>query len=271
MAGFKFTMIFNAITGAADDPAQQRSGGWSESVYSPTDTGDELALFRTLSQRRAALLPRSARISGWRIQQVDPSVRAAQSSQNFPGPAGDTNDTDIPQMGLAFTVPDASGTHSRRMKIACIPDRFIVRGEFLPTPAYRGALTAYMNQLDLWAMRCIDFTAPVVNVDNITAAGVMTTVTAITFNRGDVVQVRSAVKADGTKVSGQFKVSVATLNDETTLANWPHGLTVKGTVRKITYIYPNIEANENTAVVASTRKIGRPSTGFRGRRSRKRR
>lgn len=270
MPGFKYTMIFNAITGAADDPAQQRSGGWTESVYAPNDDAENLALFRTLSQRRAALLPRSARISGWRVQQVDPSVRAAQSSQNFPGAAAADNDTDIPQMALAFTVPDAGGTHSRRMKIACVPDRFIVRGEFLPTPAYRGALTAYMNQLDLWNMRCIDFTQPVADIVGVTAAGVMTTVAGPDYAIGQIVAIKSTIKPDGTRVTGQFRVSAATLNGETGLANWTHGITSKGKVRRIIYIYPNIEAGENTAVLASTRKIGRPSTGFRGRRSRRR-
>lgn len=271
MPGFKFTMIFNCITGAAGDPAQQRSGGWSESVYAASADNDELALFRTLSQRRAALLPRSARISGWRIQQVDPSVRAAQSSQNFPGAAAADNDTDIPQMALAFTVPDSTGTHSRRMKLACIPDQYIVRGEFLPTPAYRGALTAYMNQLDLWSMRSLDFTVVQANIDNITAGGVMTTIGGPDYAIDQVVLIKGAVKTDGTKVSGQFRVNAATLNGETGLANWTAGATVKGKVRRAVYIYPNIEAGENTAVVAATRKVGRPSTGFRGRRSRRRR
>jgi len=169
---FKFTLVFNAITGAADDPAQQRSGGWSESVYDSVVNDQVMTDLRTLSQRRATLLPRSARIVTWRVQPVDPSGRAAPTSVSFPGPQNDVNDTDIPQMALQFTAPDTGGTHSRRMKIACIPDRFVIRGEFLPTPAYRRALTSYLDELSGWRMRSLDFTQVVQDIVTVNGGGV---------------------------------------------------------------------------------------------------
>ncbi len=271
MAAVKFTMVFSVATSAPDDPAQARTGGWSESVYTGANTPSSNESFRTLCQLRAALLPRSARISGIRVQGVDPSTRATLQSVSFPGAQAVANETDIPQMSLALTVPDVDNEHSRRIKIACIPDRYIVRGEFLPLPPYARALNFFLNALGSWQMRSQNFA--LVKYDNISisATGLLKTVGVPAYFQGEVLRVYSAVQVNGRKVSGAFKVEADNAGGDTQLVNWPYGACTGGKHRKVSYIYPVMLTIPNPAVIVSTRKVGRPTAGYRGRRSKTKR
>lgn len=272
MPTYKLSMIFNVVTAEPGDAAQQRSGGWSESVYDTVLTPNSLAQFREFCLARAALLPGSARIVAIRTQPVDPSGSAQLTSVNFPGNAALNFQTDLPQVALYFNAASAAADHTRKMKLACVPDSQMVRGEFAPTPPYRAALTNYFAKLDGWSMRIRIKDNPRWDIIGIDATGVFSTVQVNTFANGDLATVYSTVAAlGGFKRSGNFRVTVDAESVQR-LVNWPYGACAKGKIQKAEYTTAVIRtAANNPAVRAAVRKIGRPTTGFRGRRSRSRR
>lgn len=268
-AMFKYTMLFNYLSGGGVSGALALKGGWSESVY--WSTGTAVASFKTLMARRALLLPSLTYISGGRIQQVDPSGSAQTFSVNYPGGGIPTaSSADIPQMALLLRARATGVPNVRSMRLAAIPDSQIVFGEFSPVAPYKVAIEGYLARLSTWLMRGTDLSTPKINLESIDATGVYTTQSDLVAPVGQVVLVQGAKDAAGKVYSGKFKVGVATSLRSGKLNGWKGVAVTLGTIRLINPIFPQIIATFEDISRVVPRKIGRPSLGYRGRRSRRR-
>jgi hypothetical protein len=270
---YKYTMIFKYISGSGDPGDLSLAGGWSESVYFDTFSDLKVTNFRTLALARALLLPLRSLIIGLRIQQVDPSRAAQTFAVNYPGSGlVTTSASDIPQMALLLRVRGQAVTNTRSMRLAAMPDPQIRFGEYKPTPGFRAVMLAYLALLSQWQFRGVDLTKPQIPLLSVDTNGVYTAAADFTpAPVGTVVRVTGIRDIDGNVVrGGLFRVQVATSLRVGTLRAWTAGNTTLGNISLAPLIYPIIQANEGSIARVVVRKIGRPSVGYRGRRSKKR-
>lgn len=270
MSAFKLTMIMKYLGGDVDGNSVNRVGGFSESVYWLSLDQGVINGFTRLMRARAALLPTFSGVIGYRVQQVDP-VGSAQSVRLFiPGPTPSSWASDIPQMGVMFTCISPGVANVKRQRLAAIPDPQITRGEFVPTPAYKDAFSAYLVQLRGWLFRGADLTNTFKNIKTIDALGNVEMLDDILLLQGDTVTIRKAVDANGKFVSKNFKVQSATDSKHFLLQKWTAGVCTGGRCRKFVPIYPPINFNAPVQPQTIVRKIGRPSNPYVGRRSKRR-
>lgn len=265
MPAYKYTALFELNTTANPTSPIRRQGGWSESWYSPS--ANDMPFFHTLLAARAAMLPDSARIVGQRLQQVDPVA----PSQSFATPfAGNlTYRTDVPQMAL-FLRCTSNLRNTRPLYLRGIPDSQVVEGEFFPVPPYGDLLGSYATLLvsQAWRFRGRDLDQLRWNLLAVVeVAGQIRVITELApgWVANDIVTLSGVVLPDGSKASG--KVRILTPLDAFTfpVAGWTQGTGLTGTGVKVTYVYPIVRSVVLSRVV--TRRVGRPFTGYRGRRS----
>ena len=100
MPAFKLTMVFDYLSGDVFNDAKYFKGGWSESVYWDDISAGTIRSFNNLAVARAGLLPRYAKINGFRFQQVDPPGSSSTRAANLPGANVPENVADIPQLAV---------------------------------------------------------------------------------------------------------------------------------------------------------------------------
>ncbi len=266
---YKLSFVFQNISGVAGGAAQQRTGSWSESVYSGDPLNSVINSFRRFASARAGLLPFSAAIVGFRSQQVNPVGGVQTQAVSYPGTLFAT---DVPQMALLFSVRANGVSNVRRMKIACIPDSVIVLGEYAPPAGsqFPPALAAYFRELQGWQMAGRDLTSVAKQLKTISSAGAYTTGEDFVAPVNSQVKVLSAINANGDKVSGRFEVGDGAALRAGTLRKWPFGDCTNGKIVNYVPIFPIMTTTPAPTVLAAQRKIGRPSLGYRGRRSKRR-
>lgn len=265
MPAIKHTMLIEQITGSETLATAQRVGGWSESWYSPTFVPQT---FNRLCARRAAMLSSSARIVGQRYQQVDPAGPSSTGATVFTGNVGLA--ADIPQMALFCRCRSTGVRNIRPFYIRGISDPRVQFGEFVTDPVFAAAFTAFVQQLkrDTWSFRGRDFDQPRVPVFQISSSGVFTLTQDLTFAVGDLLQFNRVKNVAGRFVSFKGYVTNRVDARNGTVAGYPAGGTTGGKCGKVVPIYPVVSDVEQNRIV--TRRVGRPFTGFRGRRSAKR-
>lgn len=264
MAGFKNTMIFALTTGGTVAP--QRVGGWTESWY--TSGVDPLqSQFLNLCQFRAALLPSSAAIVGQRYQRVDPVGQSVTGSTTYPGGIG--LDTDVPQMGLLISCR-SNLLNIRKFILRGIPDGQVTFGAFTPSTFYRGLLLDFFDRLTAasWQFQGRDKTFQRFKLASVsTVAGItkLTTVDAANWLVGQTLAISGARLTSGLTVSK--KVIVGTVADPFTyeIQGWGLDDTMGGSAVRYSLVFPVVTAVDVSR--ATVRKVGRPSNGYRGRRS----
>jgi hypothetical protein len=271
MPAFKWTMVFNYLSGEGDGTWLNLKGGWTESVYWNTMTATTLNQFKTLCVARAAMLPLRCYISGIRVQQVDPSGSAQTFPVNYPGGGGGAAYVaDIPQMALLLRVRGAGVANVRSMRLAGIPDGQVTAGEYRPTVGFTVVTAAFLAQLSGWLFRGTDLTVTPANIATIDALGTYVLQQDLILSVGQRVKVHGTMDANKDTFGGTFKVGTYTDSKHGVLNNWTFGATVLGTMKPYTIIYPTIIADSTSISRVVPRKIGRPSLGYRGRRSKRR-
>lgn len=277
MSAGKYTMLIQQSTLHPTNNAIIRVGGWSESWYE-YDTSF-IASFLNLCERRAALLPNNAAIVGQRVQQVDPAGSAQVFGQVFTGTAG--VQPDIPQMALLARARAVGVSNTRAVILRGIPDAYVENGEYVPSQGYAAKVLQFVGSLvnGGWKFRgrnlaadtsAILIVSPV--LDSPTSDAIISLIGTVpsSFAVGNVVQVLGAVDFDGIKRGGSFKVKAVDTDERTiTISHWPYESCESGRVRAITYIYPVVADVQPNRII--TRKVGRPFTSYRGRRSKRRR
>jgi len=270
MAAWKLTMVFRYLSGNVGGGWLNLTGGWTESVYYGNITTATRNSFNTLCQRRAAMLPNFTTIRGQRFQQVDPTGSAQTASVNYPGQAAAEFAQDIPQMALLLRLRAAGVNNVRSMRLCALPDSQVSRGEWNPNFEMRAATNAFLDELNGWQFRGDDLTLPRVLVKSVTSAGVIEFASDLSLAIGDKVKLTNTIDAYGRPVSGIFNVLNATSLRVVTLGGWKAGACKDGSAKRYSVIYPVIQGALTSISRIVTRKVGRPSEGYRGRRSRRR-
>lgn len=269
MAVYKCSMLMNFASNFNGGANLTRTGGFSEQFY---DIGDDFgtirASFEALCKKRAVLLPTGTAIIGQRYQTVSPVGPSRLYSKNFPGPAG--TPSDIPQMALYCKAVALNSRNVRQLKIKAIPDDQVKYGEYQPDSAFKGQVTSYLKYIstNTWFFRGLDLDQLSYPVMTAVVAGNDATVeveTPTPYVVGDFVKILRTTNSSGRQVGGRFRISAISGSRILTLQNWTLGATTGGTIRKDLVIYPEI--GDITVVEITVCKIGRPSRGYRGRRS----
>jgi len=272
MAVVKLSMLFHVATGGGEnDPALQRTGGWSENWYDDVslDNPAVKTAFRRFCAARAALLPTSAFIIGQRYQSIDPAGPSSVELMRYPGLSGET---DHPNSSLYCKLAGINVRQTRPTWIRCIPDDFCIRGEFKPSRVYSQRLEAFAAQAQDWNFKCQDLGNDISTIIGIESDGTFSLSEALPgLAAGQRVKiVRTTVNLTERQVGGYFTVVAPASTTTGKLFNWPHGESSKGTMRLANFIYPTIPANALTIGTMGTRKIGKPFFSFVGRQSKRR-
>lgn len=270
----RMTALFTLTTTPVNrGTANPHTGGWSESWWTTQSGPARDASFVQLLTLRARLLPGSATIIGSRRAEF-----TIAGNRLFPGPTHSAENfypgnaafaTDLPQASLQLKGDAATGPNRNSWYLRGIPDEFIDGGEFAPSRAFTTALTAFMNFLKtgLWGFVGRDLLQPRVRVLSL-AGGILQTDGAIPgAAQGSFIRFSRVYDTNGNPIIGTFVTTNVAVNLYTML-----GLTGRtvldpsGTARLDTLsysAYSNVNFNR-----AGTRRVGRPSEGYRGRRSR---
>ena len=284
--GIKCVMKMQAAT-AGPGGAAGRVAGFSESVW--FDSDDVASCLTALNEggpgsrgllrTRAILLP-----SGGVLKEVllysGGAGRGQSNAVNLPGQSGPT---DLPNMALLLSTRSSTGK-TRRWFLHCIPDAFVVTGEYQPTIAFRDAMQEYFQSLAYFSFRTTLSTpasATIVNIVSVPAVPPATLPTALVtvqaigaLTQGMDVNLSGLVPPVGpnVSVSGQWIASVPGAN-QLILNNWTQGNFQDGKIQQIasqSNAFGGINQGYSQIVRAATRKVGRPFGGFVGRASRRR-
>jgi len=171
-------------------------------------------------------------------------------------------------MALLCKVPSLGTSNIRRMILRGLPDAVEADGEYRPPSAFPNDLNNFFAFLNGYQFRGRDLSQPVHKIINITAAGVITSVDVLPYPLNAMVRVLKSKDSGGRLRGGAFQVTLAgPLSTQSTISNWTFGATTGGSVRLDAIVYPNIDAPNITVGRLIVRKVGRPFTQFRGRRS----
>lgn len=261
-------MIFQLTTATGDAaPRSQRTGGWTESYYQDADSISLVrGAFETLCTARARLLPAGARITGQRYQQVNPVGRSATGDRNFPGSSA--LEGDIPQMALHFRINGEGVVNARSVDLRGIPDDVVVKGEYRVIVAFQNSLQNFFVTLQGFQFRALDLSVPTYRIFGVDNTGLFVLEDAApAIVPGSVIQVLRTLNEAKQQVGGRFLVLTKPTTTTGTLKNWTFGETRGGRMRINSYIYPVFERGDKNSALVIDKKIGRPSKGYRGRRS----
>jgi len=272
----KVSMIFQYASSPQNPAvASVHTGGWSETLWSILAAGTPLRnRITNWAQRRSLLLGSTVSIIGYRLQEYTlngnrliPGGTSA-AALRYPGFPGST--TDIPQMSIEVKSSATDKANSRKANLRGVIDGCVTGGEWNPNPAYDLAMTAYLSLLQngQWYFPGRDLSQPTMRVVTV-EANVLRVDLNLGVVVGDYVRFLRVRDVDGLPVSGSYRVS-AVAGNALTLDGLKAGLVVppNGTVRKDVVAMCQIASAEVTRV--NVRKIGRPTEGYRGRRSKRR-
>lgn len=269
MALYRYSFLFRYVSGPGTITVGQRTAGWSESVYSNLATAAEINFARRLAQKRAAILPTTVALYGIRLQQVDPVAGAQTIPVNYTGPTGANYDKDIPQVSLKFRFQLSGIRNLKPYTLVALPDKQVVEGELQPTPDWFLGLANWLAEINGWFGRGRDLSATTYRIKSIDTAGVVTMTDPIPIGPLSTVTILRTVDAFGAQKGGNFSINAFTSGISFTLRAWPYGLTTGGTMRIYSVVSaPIINAGQAIPTIV-VRKVGRPSGGYRGRRSKR--
>lgn len=267
----KVALLFEYQTVPAPG-GRQRSGGWSENLYSQLAIGQAplLRYINALAVARARLLPASTTIIGARMGQVGPGNATQLLNLNVPGTQEIA--TDIPQMAISWRQRVNNGTNVRPFVLRGIPDTWVAGGSLAWSTTIRDAIGQYVFELSNggWRMRGRDQSAAQKPLVSISAGGVYVMAIAPGPTEGDTVQIlRANITGQRRKRGGTYLVRNVVDELTGTLNGWQWGAATGGTMRMSEFFYytfPN-DPPSNSVVTVLTRKIGRSFFPYRGRAS----
>lgn len=263
---YKYTMLFgyqSNRTGVSPLPA--RVAGMTEGFYRGDDT-PQPGLFDALCSNRSQMLPVGCSIIGQRIQRVLPNGPVTSNSKFWPGMGSIGGAADIPQMALRASFVATDGLNKITRLLHMIPDICVKEGELVPTNAWAEALRYFQLQLidKAWRFRSVDKTNLNVPLVSISAIGEAISITPHGLVAGNEVIVTRAKSSTGKtyKLTGRV-VSAADATHFVMTGAAGFALT-GGYSRRKTTVLPIINGVFPGRV--TTRKVGRPSDAYRGRR-----
>lgn len=266
----KCTMLINTST-APTTGQPIRVGGFSETYYRSGSTigDDTIGSFADLANLRANFLPVGDTVRYMRFSIVDsPGGGTILRVVNKPGSFGGA---DVPQMAMQIAAGSSSSGNKRQLELRGVPDTQVSAGELALTSPFKAAVNAYLNQLVAnWKFRGRVLNGQTIPIISIAGDGTFLLSAAFTYATGQRVQVLRTTSAGARRRGGFFFV---TKTDDThgVLLGWPYGATVNGKIRlaAIDYFGFQFAGTAVDSAVAIVKKVGRPLSGYRGRKSAK--
>jgi len=270
----RFSFLFQLTTAPNNrEVSISHTGGWSEQHVWPGVLPINHERVIELASRRAALLPSAAQLVGIRKATFTTSgnkiVPGGSQTSNFRRPGG-TWVTDLPQVSLSLSCIGEGGGNTSRQVLRCVPDAFMVKGEYEPSSAFTTALGRYTQALvdHNWGFMGRDLSSPkqaVFFVDNNTIK------TTASLGGGVDSYVRLLnVRDSNTQqpLDGIFRIT-GIAGTVYTVEGLPAGAEAhnSGFARLDGIVLVNI--GEVLVGRACVRKIGRPFESYRGRASRR--
>jgi hypothetical protein len=276
MASQKVSMIFNVSTVPTDPAfAQTHTGGWSESFWRSSPLASDDPIVTRLVTARAAILPATAAITGLRFGLYDLTLnRLVPQGSNTGGtrrPGVATWKTDLPQASLQMTGKTDAGANTSHFNVRCIPDMFIVGGEYYPSASFVTAMANFSSTLinDGWCFLGRDLSKPLQRVSALALS--VLDIGYINFaTNNSYLRFYRAYDTGGNPVKGAYRIVSQDNLGKYTLAGISGNIAVvnSGFVREDLlklFQFTNVSVSR-----AKVKKIGRPSEGYRGRASRRR-
>jgi hypothetical protein len=278
---YRVTALFQVTTDPVDrSVANPHTGGWSESWWT-TLTGAPLrTAMSQLFRYRSALLPAGASIVGSRR-----GTFTITGNKLVPGPSLSAEEiwpgvaaypTGQPQDALQIKGY-GSATNRNSFFLRAMPYQFIVGGEYAPSRGFSTALTAFLNFLGSgqWGFVGRDLSQQSQRVVQITPttdvplgqSHVFIAAALAGAAAGTYVRFSRVYDSTGKPITGAYINFLAPAGTQLTVFGLGQRavLAPSGTVRTDLLIYtPYTSLNYNRAGV---KKVGRPSEGYRGRRS----
>jgi len=228
------------------------------------------------------LLPKQAAIVGIRQGNYTLSgnkfLPGATSVQRVILPGNPSWNVNLPQDSLELSGKASGSINANKFRLGCLPDEMADRGEYAPSSTYTQKVQAYLATLMAagtdWGFVGRVLSNPTARVISITpgANGVADVVlsAAIGAVAGvDYIRFNRVYDEEGNPVKGAYFIAAAAAGFHYTIAGFtgqtvqkPSGL---ARVDQIAFFkYGTIQVNR-----AVVKKIGRPSSSYRGRASRK--
>lgn len=276
MAFTRITLVFSLTTDPLNRAvATAHTGGWTESLWTDFNFPIWNTPLSNLMTARQAMLPFTASITGYRAAQYDIQKnklipRGAFSVTSF-RTGNSLWKTDLPQAALQIKMYNANQPNTSSPWLRGMPDDVLIGGEYSGNVIFTPMLTNYINQLigGAWGFMGRDLSQETVRVNamagaTLTAAEVIPGVAV-----GDYIRLNRVYDSIRRPVVGAFQVTA--INAKVYTLDPAPGATVtepSGLVRKDLLRFLSIGSSRLHR--AGIKKVGRPSQGYRGRRSRKR-
>lgn len=269
---FQMTTTKNVASERLNYAPVIRTAGWSESFSGPDSISSVLQLLKgprssilPLLPARAALLPSEASIIGVRLYSGG-AGRGQLLAAAYSGNQGLL--TDQPSTSLLCSATSTVSGVTRRFNLRCIPDFYVKSGEFSPDVAYADALIAFFASLSGFGWQAKTYTNSR-KVFEIDADGTVTLDGTNPFTQAQQVTLKN-VYLTGLKVRGGGKFSVLSIGpwqNQFKLAKWTLGEATGGQAFIQGGAFVEFDTAIKSVVRATTRKVGRPFAGYRGRNS----
>lgn len=277
MSWIRNTTIFQLTTNPTDlTRAIPHTGGWSETIWynDSSDAGD--LRIADVRQARRLISPKVVGIVGFRRARYDLTngvllpAGARSAGLNLNGNM--RYETDLPQVSLQIDYRTGATINTSRQMLRGMPDEIMSSGEYQPDPVFARLMTSYINSIITAACFFFpgrDLSKPRARVMGL--AGAVLTVDAVPAGvvANAMIRFLHCRDSNGNPVKGSFRV-LNVVGLDITLATAPGGAITKpnGFIRQDALDF--FPYSTGTPTRARVKKIGRPSQGYRGRRSKAR-
>lgn len=274
MAYYKCSLVLSVVTTPTQaQVSSPHAGGWSEQFWR---NGDALTLQQAqlIAQARANMLPRQCQVIGMRQQlyQIVGNILRPGGSAIYTivRPGASNWNVDVPQACLNLVLTAAGSANKGRYTLRGLPDDVVENGEFAPDNAFTLRLTQWRQLLASNGIGFIARDLAAVTTDVLGSATVNVVVRSTAgLAANDYVRFLKVHNLAGESVEGSFQVGAIVDGTQfTTIPALAETLAQGGKVRKDLLVF--LATSEVGVGRVGVRKIGRPSSGYRGRRSRMR-
>ena len=253
----------------ADSIGSVPADGWTDVWYTTTDNPAAVQVrAKGYMDRRVSICNSVVRGVRFRVS-IIPSNMLTFQQRYRPGP-GPFPVPDTPWNALWLTVACASQGVRRQWLVRGMTDDYIVNGSWVPAgTAWQtnfNELVRYMKVEGQFALKLIDNSFLLKNLNSVTTDGLVTLPSGHGFAINDVVRFFRTAYNDRNlgKVKGDFTVTELVGSTGVRLNNWfPAGTVSRGKLRKIQYTYPLVSDIQIAGV--RKRNVGRPLELLRGR------
>ena len=255
----KVTFIFKLTT------ANNRTGGWSESLYFDGTFDQAGAAAANLVPLRAKLISEDGVLARLRITDLAAPGKSSLGIQAQKGTC--PKETDIPQMGIKCFLFKGHD-YKRQYVLAGIPDFYVQKGAWNREANFRNKITDYLEEIrkNSFQFKVRDKDLPLRTVLSIDAQAQVFCSAAHGYVVGDFVRFYRTRDVNKKAVKGEWRITeVNNGGAGFKIANWTGQVVEKGKVRKVGDTFAVVTGYQIDDV--TPRKIGRPFDAYRGRKS----